>query len=99
MGVVVHVKRILIVVFVCVGAFLFRAGFIFYLFNVVGSFSWPLRFMVPYYALSEIVPILLLLIMYVLPYFEATCGACGMRARVIPPSPPASLLDERRVQV
>merc|ERR1711920_1091885 len=69
------VKRILIIVAVCMLAFLYRAVCIVYLFQWK-DMKWPDGFLLPYYIFSEVVPIALLLFLYLLPGLEAIWHCC-----------------------
>jgi len=78
------VKRMLIVVCTCVGAFFFRAGLILYcLATTFGVF--PRKWWLPYLTISEAAPYALLLLFYFIPGCQAIAagtGCCGHDRRL-----------------
>lgn len=74
--VVSMVRRILIIVSVCMLSFLYRAACIMYLFQWHND-TWPAGLLVPYYLFSEVMPVILLLFLYLLPGLEAIWFSCN----------------------
>jgi len=70
-------RRILIVVSICMAAFLYRAVCIFLILLRWKNPVWPAGMMMPYYLISEVMPVSVLLFLYLLPGLEALCFACG----------------------
>lgn len=99
------VRRMLLVVFSCVVAFLWRAGIITYVW-VRCRFEWPGHLFLQYLLFSEVIPVAMLLILYLLPGVHAICAARRANNRlsvvesgIAPPSPgpmPASLRSYSR---
>jgi len=74
------VRRMLVVVGVCITAFLFRALFLMYL-AMRASTVFPRRIWLPYLLISEVVPYAVLLIFYLLPGLQAVCTKCSITGR------------------
>jgi hypothetical protein len=96
--VICGVKRMLIVIIVCLGAFLFRATIITLI--VCGTQAeLPRRMWLPYLLVSEVLPYALLLFFYIIPGCQAlylgSGGCCGWRRRTEPGMHSASERCER----
>lgn len=74
------VRRMLVVVGVCVTAFLYRALFLVYL-ALSASTVFPRRIWLPYLMFSEVVPYAVLLIFYLLPGLQAVCAKSCLAGR------------------
>ncbi|CAJ1439960.1 unnamed protein product [Effrenium voratum] len=85
--------RVLAVVSVCVAAFIYRAGCILYLVCTDRQY-WPCGMLLPYYLISEVVPAVLLILLYLMPGVEAACAQARERsARSARPSARPSMLE------
>lgn len=76
------VRRILTIVSVCMCSFLYRACIIFYIIQQ-GGMKWPAGLLLPYYIFSEVIPLVLLLLLYLLPGLEAIWFGCFARKRSV----------------
>eukprot|EP00927_Polykrikos_kofoidii_P009267 TRINITY_DN13856_c0_g1_i1.p1 TRINITY_DN13856_c0_g1~~TRINITY_DN13856_c0_g1_i1.p1 ORF type:complete len:468 (+),score=50.62 TRINITY_DN13856_c0_g1_i1:131-1534(+) len=76
-------RRILLVVCTCTASFLFRAIVLLYIFQT-NLEEWNTIILVLYYAIGEVLPLTMLLILYLLPGIEAFCASrSGLRLSVL----------------